>query len=273
MKLNTTNRNTSIGSRTLEKGLLLLTVFIDAAPEQTLSELSQRTGIHKSIVFRLASTLVRHGFLEKDPETRRYRVGLRAFEVGNAFAVDRQVEQLALPVMQELVAACGHTSHLGVLHGREVIYTAVVPSMNVLRVSVRTGERRLAHSTAIGKVLLASLPKEMIARLYRGFRFPQLTPHTVRSLSALRRALAEVRQRGFGFNDEESVVGLQAIAGAVHGANGVPVAAVSIAYPKQLVPSAHIPKLIGLVRESAGAISKRLGAAAEDGMSTKVRGG
>ncbi len=272
MKQDTEKRNEGVGSRTLGKGLLLLETFIDAAPEQALSELSQRTGLHKSIVFRLATTLVRHGFLEKDAETRRYRVGLRAFEVGNAFLLERQVEQVALPVMHELVAASGHTSHLGVLHGREVIYTAIVPSPNVLRVSVRTGERRPAHSTAIGKVLLASLPEEMITRLYRGFRFPQLTPHTVRSLSALRRALAEVRQRGFGLNDEESVVGLQAIAAAVHGPNGIPVAAVSIAYPKQLVPSAHIAKLIGLVRESAGAISKRLGAAAGDGGSTKVRG-
>lgn len=260
MKRSPKKRNDqTVGSRTLEKGLRLLSSFIQAAEEQGLAELSQRTGLHKSIVFRLAATLVRHSFLEKDPETRRYRVGLRAFEVGSAFVLGREAEQVALPVMRQLVATCGHAAQLGVQHERDVVYTAVVPGSSVLRVSVRIGERRPAHATAMGKALLACLPEDALTKLYRGFRFPPLTPHTVRGLTRLRRALAETRERGFGFNDEESVLGLQAVAAVVRDARDRAVAALSVAYPKHLVAAEEVARLIPLVRESAATISKRLG--------------
>lgn len=125
--------------------------------ELGITELSDETGLAKSVVSRLLAPLVAGGYVERNARTRRYRVGLRAFELGLTYLRHPGTGGPALVFLDELARETGHTAYLSVLDDTQCVVLAAVEGNDRLRVVVSAGERAPVYATAMGKAILAGL--------------------------------------------------------------------------------------------------------------------
>ena len=238
--------------------LRLIKAFSEDEYEIGISELAKRLGLAKSTVHRLASTLLEEGMLEQNPADGKYHPGLALFELGAMVRRKMDFTMEARPFLRTLMEKTGETVHLGILDHDSILYIITHESKQALRMGSKVGTRVPAHSTAVGKTLLAFQPDEEIDRIIaRGL--PASTPNTIVDAKALRRELAAVRARNYAVDDEESEIGLRSIAAPIRIYSGNVVAAISIAGPVHRMPR---KALLGWVRElvdAAEAVSQRLG--------------
>ncbi|WP_040790510.1 IclR family transcriptional regulator [Nocardia paucivorans] len=210
----------------IERMTLILDSFDAATPVLTLHGIVERTGLPRSTVHRILDQMVRLRWLAHAPGG--YRLGLRTLELGGLAAGHNELRAVIGPLLHEL---CSHTEsvgHLGVLDGRDVLYLDKVGCRRSPVVPTRLGGRMPAHSTALGKALLAALDPGVVEKsLYE--RLPQLTPRTIANRADLHRELARIRKRqGVAVDNEESVSGIRCVAVPIR-RRGVTVAAVSLA--------------------------------------------
>jgi IclR family acetate operon transcriptional repressor len=245
--------------RALERGLRILTAFTPQRPELGLQELHEALGLDKATLLRLLSVLRQAGFVVVDGDTVKYRLGIRAFEVGSAYLPAVPLEHVALPGLRELSARTGQTANLAVLDGQEVVHTAVVAPDRPLRFHTRVGRRDAAYCTALGKVLLAHLEPPALARYLAQVKLARRTPATITAKAALRRELAVVRAGAYAEDREEGVPGLRCLAAPIRDAAGGVVAAASISGPAGEFTGAARAALEAALSEAAARLSERLG--------------
>ncbi len=211
----------------------VLTVFdlLAARGPSTFSEIVTALGLPNSSAHNLLQTMVRRDFLEFDPEARRYALGLRLWQVAQAYGGNRDLVTEARPLMQRVVDVTGETVQLARLDGIENVYLAIAESPHAMKLVSAVGGRLMAHATGLGKALLASRSDEEVRALLGDRALPAFTPHTITDPEHLLAALADVRARGYATDDEEYVIGCRCVAMAVHDASGEVVAAMSVSIP------------------------------------------
>ena len=238
--------------------LRLIKAFSEDEYEIGISDLAKRLGLAKSTVHRLASTLLQAGILEQNSGDGKYHLGLALFELGAMVRRKMDFTMEARPFLRTLMEKTGETVHLAILDHDSILYIITHESKQALRMGSKVGTRVPVHSTAVGKALLAFQPEEEIERIIaRGL--PVSAPNTIVDPKALRRELATVRVRNYAVDDEESEIGLRAIAAPIRIYSGNVVAAISIAGPVHRMAR---KALLGWVRElveAADAVSQRLG--------------
>jgi len=231
---------------------------LGAAQPMSLTELSRKLGLGKSSVYRLLVTLALRGYVEKDPHTDCYRLTYRLFAVGSRAAEQSGLREVAQPIMQRLASRAGETVNLGVLDGFRTVSIYLVESAHPLRIHMRIGGVS-AHATSTGKILLAALPPDELARRLVGRRLRSLTGRTIKSRSALQAELRRVRDQGYAIDDEECSLGLRCVGAPVRDHRGTVVAALSVVAPCHRLPHEEMPAAIATVRDAAQEISIRLG--------------
>jgi IclR family transcriptional regulator, KDG regulon repressor len=209
----------------------LLKQFSSNERELGVTELAGRLGIGKSTVHRLLATLQAEQFVEQDPESGRYRLGLAIFELGAAASASTTLHQAVLMPMAALRVRTGETVHAAVLDGRQVVYVERLESPHTLRLFLEVGRRNDAHSTATGKCLLAHLDEARLTQLLDGWQLAAKTPHTVTDPTELRQQLRQVRKQGYAHNLHESEVGILSVAAPIRDARGETIAALGVAGP------------------------------------------
>lgn len=208
---------------------------------------------------RLVSTLRDEGFLEKEPGSDKYRVGLAAFEVGTLFHLNTSMRTHAEPLLEKLAQRLGFSAYLGSLSGAQVVYILAIEGSGPIRVGPRLGSAVPAHTTAAGKALLAHLPPEALEVLLSGQELITETSHSITSKAQLREQLVKIRSRGYSVTEGEHLSQVSAIGAPVFDKDGFAVAAISVAFPSYLVPREQFSSIGEAVLETARAISRRLG--------------
>ncbi|MCX4767327.1 IclR family transcriptional regulator [Streptomyces sp. NBC_01275] len=239
----------------LEKAALILESFSPSGGPYRLSELSERTGLPKPTVHRLAADLIGLGWLERvGPQ---YRLGAKLFELGSLVPHRLDLRETALPFLQDLFEATRETVHLGVRDGLDVVYLERIHGHEALRLPSRIGGSLPLSCTGVGKALLAfsgaELTEELLAR-----PLPSLTPHSITDPARLRTALEKIQVSGLAYEEQEAAPGVSCIAAPVF-AGGAAVAALSVAVPRSRFSPAH---LAPAVRTAALGLSRVLRAAA-----------
>ena len=236
----------------------LLKSFSESEVEIGVSGLARKLGVAKSTVHRLAVTLVSEGMLEQNPENGKYRLGIALFGLG---ALVRRRINLSSEARQDLFAlreATKETVQLAVLDEAEIMYVYNLESTQAIRVNSDIGVRKPAFCTANGRAILAyqsegAVDDIIAAGLER--RAPKTEVDPVR----LRKALADVRARGYAVEDEESETGMRAVAAPIRGVGGAVVGSVGVAGPVQRLSKEMLTRIAPQVIRTAEAISVRLG--------------
>jgi len=253
------------GSQTLDRALsVLLEVGENGARGLGLAECSQLLGYSKPTTHRILRTLTRRGFLRVDDETGLYTLGVANLRLGMAFLDQLDLRREALPVLTQLCERTRETVHLGVLSGAAVVYIDKVESPQAVRMFSRVGHTMPAYSTGIGKAILAYLPTEELRAILPA-RLPPRTPSTITSRARLEEHLAEVRGHGYSTDDVENEDGIRCVGAPVFDHTGAVCAGISIAGPATRITPERFPELGELVKETALAVSRRVGYAPPPG--------
>ncbi len=251
------NASKKIGS--VQRAIDILNLFGPQCPEMGTTEMARALGLHKSTTASLVSTLAANGFLSQNPDTRKYRLGLKLVE--RAFAMLDQVEirQIAYPHLQELRNQWNETVNLGILDGPDMVYVERMLGTKALGMRSEVGRRAPAHSTGLGKAILSCLPLAQVRAFVERYGLPSITPKTITDPDTFFAELERTRERGYAIDDEENEIGGRCIAVPVFDHTGHPVAAVSVSAPTARLPLEDVPHVGAQVRETAKAISRGLG--------------
>jgi IclR family KDG regulon transcriptional repressor len=246
------------GPGSAERILCVLESYLPTDRDLSLAEISGRLKMTKSSVHRTLATLTAHGFVEQDPTTRRYRLGMRLFEIGSAAIHQRGLHGAAHPALEELARVTGETCHLAVLSGTEAVYVYKIDSSSHFSMSSRVGGRAPSYCTSIGKVLLAWAEDALFDRVvHDGLR--AFTPRTITSAKKLAEELQKVRNLGYAVDDAEYQEGLRCIAAPVRDHAGSIVAAVGVAGPTHRTVGARFGLLTREVEKAGQTVSRSLG--------------
>lgn len=251
--LHQTKRLSSVGA-----AIALMKCFSAEEHELGVTDLARKLGLAKSTVHRLSRTLMADGMLEQNAENEKYRLGIALFGLG---ALVRRRMNLSSEARQDLFAlrqATHETVQLAILDGADIMFVYNLESTQAIRVNSDIGVRKPAFCTASGRAILAFQSPEAVDGALAG-GLPRRTPKTEVEPARLRKVLAEVRQRGYAIEDEESEAGMRAVAAPVRGPGGAVVGSVAVAGPVQRLTKDALVRIAPQVIATAEAISVRLG--------------
>lgn len=195
-----------------------------------LREIAEGTGLLKTTAFNLVTALADTGLVERDAR-RGYRLGLQALVYGRV--IERQLDIVALvrPHLVQLCADTRETVNLALPCPTDIVIVESLEGGQGLRVSSYAGTRATYHSTACGRALLAHMPPALRQKILTLAPLAAPTPKTCVTVAAIEALLNECRRVGYVSEVEENELGAACIAAPIRGADGEPVAAVSIAGP------------------------------------------
>jgi IclR family pca regulon transcriptional regulator len=250
-------------SQSLERGLAILSCFTPKRPVLGIADIADELGMSRSTTHRYVITLLALGYLEQGA-SRKYRLGLRVTDLGMSALNSTGLREHAHPYLEELRQRTSYTVSLAVLDGPEILYIDRVRSFRrgqgQANGGVTTGSRLPAHSTAMGKLLLANLPEADQRELIASMKLTKSAPNTITGKKALRDELDEVLDANFAVDDEELARDLYAIAAPVRNDRRDVVAAVDIAAPSSMISLGELVDALGPhLISTADRISARLG--------------
>jgi IclR family acetate operon transcriptional repressor len=221
-----------------------------------LNDVTQRTGISKSTVFRILTTLTRLGYVVRD-NSRSYYVSQAVGDLVSAEASVEAVRRAALPHMLELRDQFGETVNLGRLEFDKVTYVEVVPSEYALRLHERPGATVCLHASALGKAILAFSDEDFATNLIRGRELTMFTRNTITDPQELITELRRVRERGYAFDRGETSSLATCVAAPIT-RSGAAIAAISISGPSSRFNPRKDARVIESLLKAADSVSRQL---------------
>ena len=245
------------GTQAITRAVAVLKAFGPEPAQRTPQELSSRTGLNRSTVYRILSALEREELVVSDG-AGRYRLGPELAILGGLALRQIDLRGVALPYLRELARHSGETIDLEVLRGAHVMVVEEIPGDYLLSTSSNIGTIYPAHCTATGKMLLAALPADALdALLAAGLR--ACGPRSLTDAETLRAELSAARERGYAAAYGELEAHMHAVGAPIHDHTGQAVAAVSISGPAARMPRRREPELGRMVIAAAAQISHALG--------------
>lgn len=240
--------------RAVERVCDILDLLQDAPERISLPAVASATGLPKSSAFRYLTTLEARRYVDREPDTGEYRLGLALLPLQGRH--HDLMARRARPHLEHLSAQFDETVNLGLLDGTRVLYVDIVESPRAVRLAARTGDRELVHSTALGKAIAAWLPGERLQSILDAEGMPTRTERTVGDPGTLAVQLAEVRRRGYAMDDRENEVDGRCI--AVPLGQRVP-SALSLSAPASRLPLHRVEEVAAALADAAAKLAGDFG--------------
>lgn len=239
--------------RAVDRVCAILDLLQESVDGVSLIDLAKATDMPKSSLFRYLWTLEAHRYVERDPDSALYRLGL-----GFAGMQSRQLEVLrhhSRPWMAKLRDEFGETINLGIWDGASIIYLDIIESLRGVRLAARPGDRDPLHATALGKAIAAHLPEARIRDALQQSGMPRRTSNTITSLEQYLDELVRIRRIGYALDNGENEVDGRCVAVPILGTR-LP-AALSLSAPISRFPLQDVEKVADALRRAADAIAAR----------------
>jgi DNA-binding IclR family transcriptional regulator len=247
------------GSQSLERGLDVLELIEAQEGEIGVREIARRLKLGPPIVQRLVSSLAARGYIEKNAETARYRLSYRSLALGANGGQAGDYIAAARRELERLAREHRLNGFVMVLRGDRAVYLLAVQADGPIGIKVRPGSEMPLHSTAGGKVLLASVSDDKARGLLGGNPLAAITPQTITDPESLIASLPAIRRQGYATVAEENIPGVLSVGAPIRDRGGRVVAALSVAFPKFLDAALTVEKVAPLVVDAAARTSKSLG--------------
>lgn len=242
--------------------VLLLLEYLSDSPNSTFTQIVRDLKFPNSSAHQLLLTAVQRGFVSQDDQSKRYSLGARLWEIAQTYSVADELTSLARPYMDELVRKTKETVQLSHLQGLENVYLAISESPHVMKLVSTVGSRLPAHTTGLGKTLLASLDEVELRSRLEGVTLESFTNNTITDIRKLAQELDQIRRQGFGEDIEEYVIGCRCIAMPIRDPRGIVMAALSVSVPtprysEHVARAAH-SELAETIRQIESALNSRV---------------
>lgn len=212
--------------QSLVRGLAVIRTFNAEQPRQTLSHVSEATGLARATARRFLHTLVDLGYAATDGS--EFWLTPQILELGYSYLSSLSLPALAQPRLEELSRTIGESSSLSVRDGKDVVYVSRVPVRRIMTVAITIGTRFPAWATSMGRVLLADLSADELDDYLASTTLERLTARTITEEDTLREEIAAVREQGWSIVDQELEPGLRSLAAPVIDPSGHAVAAINV---------------------------------------------
>ncbi|HHU77090.1 MAG TPA: IclR family transcriptional regulator [Firmicutes bacterium] len=241
------------------KRAMLLLEQISFVKEIGIRDLSNQSGLKRSTVQRLVSTLEKAGFLFQNQNTRKYRLSFKLYQIGNRAIQQIDMVSVTRPILKKLMLEIQETVVLGIIDEGDLVYIDKLSFPQEFYLTTTIGSRVPAYCTGTGKAILAHLPKEERLHILSQRKLHAFTCNTITDIDRLENEFAEIRKRGYSIDHEERFSGIVSIAapfwdyrGKVWGAVGVP------GFTHRIIPE-RIPSIGKVVLRVSKEISNYLG--------------
>ena len=246
------------GASVVVNAIAVLRTFTADEPLLGVTEIANRVGMHKSSVSRILATFELENLVERDPETKRFRLGLGLIAVAGPLLAEMEERRVAYPVLRQLAEQTGETSALMIWSGDEAMCVEQIASHHQIKHTTPLGARYRDAMSASVQVFLSTMPAERVRELLRSgtITFPGLDDA---GLAAYEARLQDVAQRGWAGNYGESSMDEVGVAAPVRDHRGDVVAAVLIPAPRFRVSKERFESLGEACVAAAAKVTTRLG--------------
>ena len=245
--------------QSIERAAAVLRLLSDSSRLHGPAELAGELGLSRSTVHGILKTLRHVGFVEQDERTGGYRLGAALLHMGSSYLDGNELRTRALNWADSLALRSAESVRIGTLHEQRVLIVHHVFRPDDTRQHLQVGALLPTHATALGKVLLAS--REYLVDEVAESGLGAFTKQTITDARRLRTELRHVRERGWGADVEELIVGECSIAAPIVDVQGVVVGAIGISGPvERLCGKRRDPsrRHVSYVREASRAVSHEL---------------
>lgn len=239
--------------------LAVMHAIARSAHPQGVSVIARETGLSKAVAHRILRELVSGDFLRFDEETKVYRLGAGALDIGLAAMRELDVPAVAHRHLVTLSRRAGETSTLSLRQGWSRVYVDQVLSEHEIRMTVALGTGHPLHAGSSSKAILAALPDTEVDDYIDHHRLDGVTDATITSAETLREEIARIRKLGYAASSGERQSGAASVAAAIFGAMGQVVGSVSLCGPQDMFTRRRMEELATWVRAAAADVSADLG--------------
>jgi DNA-binding IclR family transcriptional regulator len=238
--------------------------FVSVRPRGvTQAEIRAGLGMTANLVHRITKSLDAHGYLEREPATKRYRLTSKLLTLAQPRSEECSLVQVAREPLLRLRDATGESAHLGMRIGLECIVLDRVVGPHPYKCYVEVGTRGPLHTGAPGKVMLAWLPKDALHRALREMKLTRHTTATITNRAEFEKHLQLVRRRGYAMDLGEGVEGHHCLGAPVFDTEHRPIASVWITAPAARLSERDGKRLAPKVMEAADAVTAEMGGTRE----------
>ncbi len=243
----------------LQRGFAVIKAFSSDARQLTVAEVAARTQLTRAVARRYLLTLQEMGYVVQHGS--KFALTPRILDLGFTYLSTIDVPNAALPIMHELAETLRESCSVAVLDGTDCVYVARVAAKRIMSINLVVGSRLPAHATSMGKVLLAHLSPAMLEEYFAAAPLQPLTSRTICDEETLRKALQQVRERGWAFADQESEDGVRTVAVPLYDVSMQVQAAMNVSGHASRVSMKELrTRYLPILTEAATRISRALGA-------------
>lgn len=249
-----------MGNQSVWRALTIISLFSRQRTQLGITEISNVLGVTKGATHSIVSTLVRAGFLSQDLDTKKYKLGLKVFEIGMLQPQTQYLNQHAIGPTMELSHTHKVVTKVAIWDGDAVLVTWTNYPPNRPELSNSVGPRLRAPSTALGKCVLAHLPSAELDRFLANNVLAGYTNATITDEAVFRKEMEDIAQKGYALDREESLPGTACIGAPVFDGSLSVLGAVSLSGPSEkILAKERVDKLAKDLLRSADTISRSMG--------------
>lgn len=243
----------------VERALGMLEAIALESEGLSNAEISRKLQIPKSSASYILRTLEKQNYLNRDPHTGKYRVGLKILSLSRGALSGIDVREVALPIMRNLMEKTNLTCHLAILDGPEAVYIEKVEPQGFIRMDTWVGRRMRVHATSVGKALVAYIPQEKLEKILEERSMERRTPKTITTVPRLLKELEKVRTMGYAVDDEENNLGARCLGAPIFNQQGMVEASLGLSGTINQVNAQTMPRIVEALKDAARHISMQLG--------------
>ena len=246
--------------QSLDRAFDIMEQLCGARDGLPIHELTERTGLHKSTVHRMLSSMAARGYVRKDEESGRYRMTTKLYALSGQVVENLDLVQIARAPMEALSRQVHETVHLVVPEGTDIVYVHKVDvEQGAIRMFSRIGMRRPMYCTGVGQALMACMCDEEVDRIWDSCDIQADPPHTIVTRERLHDVLEAVRRRDCAFDNEENELGVRCIAAAIRDYTGKVCGALSISAPLMRMSDSYLAQLQPALLATRDRIARDMG--------------
>ena len=243
----------------VERALAMLEAAAQEPEGLSNAEISRKLQIPKSSASYILRTLEKQGYLHRDEESGKYRVGLKILSLSRGALSGIDVREVALPIMRHLMEKTNLTCHLAILDGPEAVYIEKVEPQGFIRMDTWVGRRMRVHATSVGKALVAHIPQPQLEKIISERAMEKRTAKTITTLPRLLKELEKVRGQGYAVDDEENNIGARCVGAPIFNQQGLIEASIGLSGTINQVNAQTMLRILEALKDAARHISMQLG--------------
>ena len=227
--------------------------------EWSVTEISRSLNMPPSKVSRMIRTWEDEAFFEKNPENGKYRLGIGFLELGVVNTSNLPLRKIVRPHLEQMAKETKLAVACAILRNSKVVVIDSVKNLNIDLFTYRMTLNIPIHSSSIGKLLLAYLPREELDQILKSNTLKTFTNATVADLKSIRQNLELIREKGYATDEQETHPDLNSIAAPIRNGSGQVIAALNLMDEKSTTSAEKLFQFADYLKEKALFISRQLG--------------